>query len=212
MAVAATGGDVTLEGARLADLRTALDALAETGTVVEETKTGIRVARNGGGIEPVSVETQPFPGFPTDLQAQLMALLTMAPAPASSAKRFSKTASCTCRNSRGSAPTSSFTATRRRSRASRRSRARPSWRPICEPRCRSSSPGCGRGRDGDQPRLPSRPGLRAARAETAALRRRYRTPFERLKAQIADVELEPRRNVTPLDRSRPWTQKEFSLP
>src|SRR4029079_8680862 len=42
MAVAATGGDVTLEGARLADLRTALDALAETGTVVEETKSGIR--------------------------------------------------------------------------------------------------------------------------------------------------------------------------
>jgi UDP-N-acetylglucosamine 1-carboxyvinyltransferase len=78
MAVAATGGDVTLEGARLADLRAALKALSETGTFVEETKTGIRVARNGGGIDPVSVETQPFPGFPTDLQAQLMALLTLA--------------------------------------------------------------------------------------------------------------------------------------
>ena len=78
MAVAATGGDVTLEGARLADLRAALEALSETGTFVEETKTGIRVARNGGGIDPVSVETQPFPGFPTDLQAQLMALLTPA--------------------------------------------------------------------------------------------------------------------------------------
>jgi UDP-N-acetylglucosamine 1-carboxyvinyltransferase len=78
MAVAATGGDVTLEGARLADLRAALEALSETGTFVEETKTGIRVARNGGGIDPVSVETQPFPGFPTDLQAQLMALLTLA--------------------------------------------------------------------------------------------------------------------------------------
>ncbi len=78
IAVAATGGDVTLEGARLADLRAALEALSETGTFVEETKTGIRVARNGGGIDPVSVETQPFPGFPTDLQAQLMALLTLA--------------------------------------------------------------------------------------------------------------------------------------
>jgi UDP-N-acetylglucosamine 1-carboxyvinyltransferase len=78
MAVAATGGDVTLEGARLADLRAALEALSETGTFVEETKTGIRVARNGGGIDPVSVETQPFPGFPTALQAQLMALLTLA--------------------------------------------------------------------------------------------------------------------------------------
>ena len=78
MAVAATGGDVLLEGARLGDLKTALDVLAETGTAVEETNTGVRVTRNGGGIAPVAVETQPFPGFPTDLQAQLMALLTRA--------------------------------------------------------------------------------------------------------------------------------------
>jgi UDP-N-acetylglucosamine 1-carboxyvinyltransferase len=76
MAVAATGGDVTLEGGRFADLKTALDVLAETGTIVEAVDTGIRVARNGGAIAPVSIETQPFPGFPTDLQAQLMALLT----------------------------------------------------------------------------------------------------------------------------------------
>ena len=39
---------------------------------------GIRVARNGGGIRPVEVTTEPFPGFPTDLQAQLMALMTRA--------------------------------------------------------------------------------------------------------------------------------------
>jgi UDP-N-acetylglucosamine 1-carboxyvinyltransferase len=76
IAVAATGGDVMLEGGRLSDLKTALDVLAATGTMVEATDTGIRVARNGGAIEPVSIETQPFPGFPTDLQAQLMALLT----------------------------------------------------------------------------------------------------------------------------------------
>ena len=76
MAVAATGGDVMLEGGRLSDLKTALDVLAATGTMVEATDTGIRVARNGGAIKPVSIETQPFPGFPTDLQAQLMALLT----------------------------------------------------------------------------------------------------------------------------------------
>ncbi|MFA5955375.1 UDP-N-acetylglucosamine 1-carboxyvinyltransferase [Hyphomicrobium sp.] len=78
MAVAATGGDVTLEGAQLHDLKTAMDVLAETGTSVEATATGVRVVRNGGGIAPISVETQPFPGFPTDLQAQLMALLTRA--------------------------------------------------------------------------------------------------------------------------------------
>ena len=38
----------------------------------------MRVARNGGGLEPIDIETQPFPGFPTDLQAQLMALMTTA--------------------------------------------------------------------------------------------------------------------------------------
>ncbi len=61
MAVAATGGDVMLEGAQLHDLKTAMDVLAETGTSVEATATGVRVVRNGGGIAPISVETQPFP-------------------------------------------------------------------------------------------------------------------------------------------------------
>ncbi len=77
-AVAATGGDVTLEGARAAHLRNALEILGETGTSVEDVDGSLRVRRNGGAIAPVSVETQPFPGFPTDLQAQLMALLTRA--------------------------------------------------------------------------------------------------------------------------------------
>jgi UDP-N-acetylglucosamine 1-carboxyvinyltransferase len=78
IAVAATGGDVTLEGARAELLKTALDALAKTGITVQETNSGVRVARNGTGIEPITIETQPFPGFPTDLQAQLMALMTTA--------------------------------------------------------------------------------------------------------------------------------------
>ena len=78
MAVAATGGDVTLEGARIDDLKAALDVLAETGTTIAPTASGIRVTRNGGGVKPVSIETEPFPGFPSDLQAQLMALLTLA--------------------------------------------------------------------------------------------------------------------------------------
>jgi UDP-N-acetylglucosamine 1-carboxyvinyltransferase len=78
IAVAATGGDVTLEGARIDLLKTALDALAKTGVTVQETNSGVRIVRNGAGIKPVTVETQPFPGFPTDLQAQLMALMTTA--------------------------------------------------------------------------------------------------------------------------------------
>ncbi|HEY8247813.1 MAG TPA: UDP-N-acetylglucosamine 1-carboxyvinyltransferase [Hyphomicrobium sp.] len=78
MAVAAAGGDVTLEGARPELLKTALDALVQTGVEVQTTNSGIRVVRNGAGIEPVTLETQPFPGFPTDLQAQLMALMSTA--------------------------------------------------------------------------------------------------------------------------------------
>ena len=77
-AVAATGGDVVLEGARKSLLETALVALEKTGVEVSEVDGGIRIRRNGHGIEPISIETQPFPGFPTDLQAQLMALMTKA--------------------------------------------------------------------------------------------------------------------------------------
>ncbi|MBZ8135113.1 UDP-N-acetylglucosamine 1-carboxyvinyltransferase [Afifella sp. IM 167] len=78
MAVAATGGEVTLSGARPDLLRAALDTLVEAGVEVTETNEGIRIARNGGGLRPVAVTTQPFPGFPTDLQAQLMALMSRA--------------------------------------------------------------------------------------------------------------------------------------
>ena len=77
-AVAATGGDVTLTGTRRDLLANALDALAETGTQVSDVEGGIRVTRNGSAIAPISLETQPFPGFPTDLQAQMMALMTRA--------------------------------------------------------------------------------------------------------------------------------------
>lgn len=78
MAVAMTGGDVMLEGARPELLEAALDAIKASGTHVEPTNSGIRVSRNGGPIKAVSVTTEPYPGFPTDLQAQFMALMTRA--------------------------------------------------------------------------------------------------------------------------------------
>jgi UDP-N-acetylglucosamine 1-carboxyvinyltransferase len=77
-AVAAAGGDVELEGARKSLLETAFGALEQAGVAVTETQSGVRVARNGRALQPVRVETQPYPGFPTDLQAQLMALMTRA--------------------------------------------------------------------------------------------------------------------------------------
>ncbi|KQT83151.1 UDP-N-acetylglucosamine 1-carboxyvinyltransferase [Aurantimonas sp. Leaf443] len=78
MAVAMTGGDVTLQGTSADLLSQALGTLGQAGVGVEALDGGIRVFRNGGGIQAVDVMTDPFPGFPTDLQAQFMALMTMA--------------------------------------------------------------------------------------------------------------------------------------
>lgn len=78
MAVAMTGGDVTLEGTSHDLLDSALDILVEAGVEVTPSNSGIRIRRNGGGLRPVDVTTEPFPGFPTDLQAQFMALMTRA--------------------------------------------------------------------------------------------------------------------------------------
>ena len=78
MAAAMAGGEVLLQNARPELLQAALDVLMQTGVTVTPTNEGIRVARNGSGLAPVDVTTAPFPGFPTDLQAQLMALMTRA--------------------------------------------------------------------------------------------------------------------------------------
>src|SRR6201987_3749230 len=80
MAAAMAGGDVFLQNGRPELLQTALDVLTRTGVTVTPTNQGIRIARNGAasGLAPVEVTTAPFPEFPTDLQAQLMALMTRA--------------------------------------------------------------------------------------------------------------------------------------
>jgi UDP-N-acetylglucosamine 1-carboxyvinyltransferase len=59
-------------------LQSALDCIAESGATIDATNEGSRVRRNGAGIAAVDVSTAPFPGFPTDLQAQFMALMTKA--------------------------------------------------------------------------------------------------------------------------------------
>jgi UDP-N-acetylglucosamine 1-carboxyvinyltransferase len=78
MAVAMTGGDVLLQNARPELLQAAFDVLSQTGATVTPTNEGVRIARNGSGLTAVDVTTAPFPGFPTDLQAQFMALMTRA--------------------------------------------------------------------------------------------------------------------------------------
>jgi len=78
MAVAATGGEVELLGARLDCLHSALRLLKQTGVEVSETANGLRIARHSARVTGADVMTEPFPGFPTDLQAQFMALMCTA--------------------------------------------------------------------------------------------------------------------------------------
>ncbi|MEM7619509.1 MAG: UDP-N-acetylglucosamine 1-carboxyvinyltransferase [Pseudomonadota bacterium] len=78
MAVAATGGEVFLEGADPALLQAAFDVLTKAGVSISKRDEGVLISRNGASLSSVSVSTEPFPGFPTDLQAQFMALMTKA--------------------------------------------------------------------------------------------------------------------------------------
>jgi UDP-N-acetylglucosamine 1-carboxyvinyltransferase len=74
---ALTGGDVTLTGTAPADLAPLLEALSDAGAAVETDERGIRVRRDGP-LRGRDVVTEPHPGFPTDLQAQYLALMTQA--------------------------------------------------------------------------------------------------------------------------------------
>lgn len=76
MAAAMTGGNVLLRGARADLLQAALDVLGKAGVQVQSEAEGVRIISDGAGLTPVDVDTDPFPGFPTDLQAQYMALMT----------------------------------------------------------------------------------------------------------------------------------------
>ncbi|MEM7766531.1 MAG: UDP-N-acetylglucosamine 1-carboxyvinyltransferase [Pseudomonadota bacterium] len=80
MAVASAGGEVVLDGAPVDALAAALDALEAAGVRVTRDAAAetVTIYRNGAPVSGVDIETQPHPGFPTDLQAQFMALMTTA--------------------------------------------------------------------------------------------------------------------------------------
>ena len=78
MATAITGGTVDLVGARYDLVAAVARSLESAGVEIGETATGLRVSRRNGRLNGVDVMTEPFPGFPTDLQAQMMALMTTA--------------------------------------------------------------------------------------------------------------------------------------
>ena len=76
-AAAAAGGDVTLAGARGDTMEAVLDKLAEAGATLAIDQGAIRLRRDAP-LKSVSLRTAPYPAFPTDMQAQLMALMTLA--------------------------------------------------------------------------------------------------------------------------------------
>ena len=78
MAAAAAGGDVTLQGAPVEALGAMVDALRQAGVMIDVGEDTLRIRRNGSALKAVNVDTQPHPGFPTDLQAQFMALMATA--------------------------------------------------------------------------------------------------------------------------------------
>jgi UDP-N-acetylglucosamine 1-carboxyvinyltransferase len=78
IAAAATGGDVTLRGARAEHFRAVLDKLKDARVKIDTHGERIRV-RSNGQLKPVDVTTLPYSGFPTDVQAQMVALMTLAP-------------------------------------------------------------------------------------------------------------------------------------
>jgi len=78
IAAAITGGELELVGGRADHLSAVIEVLREAGVEVEETPRGLRVKRLNGPVKGVDVMTEPYPGFPTDLQAQMMALMSTA--------------------------------------------------------------------------------------------------------------------------------------
>lgn len=78
LAPAIAGGEVELLGGRRGLLESFCQKVEEAGIEIEETEKGLKVSRKNGRVKAVSVTTEPFPGFPTDLQAQFMALMCTA--------------------------------------------------------------------------------------------------------------------------------------
>jgi UDP-N-acetylglucosamine 1-carboxyvinyltransferase len=78
IAAIATNGEVTLKGARADHMHAILDKLAGAGAKIERSGSNITIKRNGK-LKPLDITTLPYSGFPTDVQAQIMALMALTP-------------------------------------------------------------------------------------------------------------------------------------
>lgn len=77
IAAAATRGNILLKGIKLSILENLVSCMRKSGVYIEEEENGIRV-KHSGEIKPISIFTEPYPGFSTDLQAQFMTLMVLA--------------------------------------------------------------------------------------------------------------------------------------
>ena len=174
MAVAMTGGDVLLENARPDLLQSALDVLGAGRAPRSRRRTRASAsAATATASQPVDVTTDPFPGFPTDLQAQFMALMTRAERHLAHPRDDLREPLHACAGAR---PARRPHPPRRRSRRWSRASSAEGRAGDGDRSARLGVAGdrrpCGRGRDDDQPHLSPRPRLRGAGGEAPALRRR----------------------------------------
>ncbi|MEM5770618.1 MAG: UDP-N-acetylglucosamine 1-carboxyvinyltransferase, partial [Bacillota bacterium] len=77
-AAAITGGNILIENIIIDHLKPVVAKLKEAGVIIEEEGTGVRVMGGHKPLKAVDIKTLPYPGFPTDMQSQLMALMTVA--------------------------------------------------------------------------------------------------------------------------------------
>jgi UDP-N-acetylglucosamine 1-carboxyvinyltransferase len=78
VAAAITGGEILLKGAKLELIEAVVDILRRVGVKFKDTDAGLLVGLTNGNLKGVDLMTEPYPGFPTDMQAQFMALMTVA--------------------------------------------------------------------------------------------------------------------------------------
>ena len=140
LAGAITGGDLNVDCCEPKHLGSLISKLEQCGVKVSVGADNVRV-HSGGQLKATDITTEEYPGFPTDMQAQFMALATQCRRHfKSSPKTSSKTASCTCRNSTAWAPTSASRAALPPSAAKPNSSRPPSCARTSAPLPRWSSP------------------------------------------------------------------------
>jgi hypothetical protein len=155
-AAAVTGGSIHLRHGRVEHLGAVVRSLAESGVDIVQDDDGVTVSRRNG-LHGIDFITEPYPGFPTDMQAQLMALLSVAEGASMITENIFEER--LGHRARHPAPVG---------------RAGDGQRPARQLRPDRGRPGRAR-RNGGQPRLPSRPWLRSRRGQAGRLRSGHRT-------------------------------------